>query len=68
MLYKSVRLGTIAIANEPIRVDGIERKGNKGSGDSSNSFFNKNGAASPQNSNRGRSNSTTMEDIEDMMS
>ena len=28
MLYKSVRLGTIAIANEPIRVDGIERKGN----------------------------------------
>lgn len=47
---------------------GIERKGNKGSGDLSNSFFNKNGAASPQNSNRGRSNSTTMEDIEDMMS
>lgn len=43
---------------------GIETK--RGGGDQSNSYFNKNGAASPQNSNRGRSNNMTIEDLEDM--
>lgn len=37
-----------------------------GRGDQSNSYFNKAGAASPQNSNRSRSNSMSIEDLENM--
>ena len=40
--------------------------GRNNGGDQSNSYFNRNGAASPQNSNRGRSSSMTIEDLDNM--
>lgn len=47
---------------------GIERAGgNKTYTGGSNSYFNRSGAGSPQNTNRGRSESRSIEDLEDMM-
>ena len=45
---------------------GIDTGKGNGTGDQSNSYFNRNGAASPQNSNRGRSTNMSIEDLEDM--
>lgn len=47
---------------------GIERKSSyQPSGSASNSYFNKNGAASSTNSNRGRSEHRSLEDMDDML-
>lgn len=70
MAYSVMDMGRFDYSRITTKIESVMKALNidtgRGSGDQSNSYFNKNGAASPQNSNRARSNNMTIEDLDDM--